>query len=32
MELRAALAHMDMIGNPLAEAIVKQFADKFAAR
>ena len=32
MELRAALAHMDMIGNPFAEAIVKQFADKFAAR
>lgn len=30
--LRTAAAHMSMIADPLAEAIVKQFPDKFAAR
>jgi hypothetical protein len=30
--LRSAMAHMQMIADPLAEAIVKQFSDKFAAR
>jgi hypothetical protein len=29
--LRTAFAHMPMIGDPLAEAIVKQFPDKFGA-
>ena len=28
--LRAAAGHMQMIADPLAEAIVKQFPDKFA--
>jgi hypothetical protein len=28
-ELRQAIAHMDMIASPLADAIVKQFPDKF---
>jgi hypothetical protein len=30
MALRAAAGHMPMIADPLAEAIVKQFPDKFA--
>jgi hypothetical protein len=30
MALRAAAGHMSMIADPLAEAIVKQFPDKFA--
>jgi LPXTG-motif cell wall-anchored protein len=29
--LRTAFAHMPMIGDPLADAIVKQFPDKFGA-
>ena len=29
MALRKAYAHMQMIADPLAEAIVKQFPDKF---
>ncbi len=29
MQLRSTMAHMDMIANPLAEAIVKQFSAKF---
>ncbi|MGH7321880.1 MAG: hypothetical protein ACRELA_19950 [Candidatus Rokuibacteriota bacterium] len=32
VELRAAMSHMDMIANPLAEGIVKQFPNRFAAR
>lgn len=31
-DLRAATAHMRMIADPLADAIVKQFRQKFAAR
>ena len=29
-DLREAAAHMQMIADPLAEAIVKQFPEKFA--
>ncbi len=32
VELRGAMGHMDMIANPLAEGIVKQFPNRFAAR
>ncbi|HLC42616.1 MAG TPA: hypothetical protein VJO34_13460 [Methylomirabilota bacterium] len=30
--LRSAMGHMQMIADPLAEAIVKQFSEKFASR
>jgi hypothetical protein len=31
-ELRAAMGHMRMIGDPLAAAIAKQFPQRFASR
>lgn len=32
MEARTAAAHMSMIANPLADAIIKQFPSRFASR
>jgi uncharacterized membrane protein len=32
VELRKAMAHMDLIATPLAEGIVKQFPQRFAAK
>lgn len=32
MALREAAAHMGMIADPLAEAIAKQFPERFAVR